>query len=135
MKHKQKKKTKKIVRKKKFSADVLKLLFNWPLKQAQKKHPKQQQQKRQHKNKQEERYCTVIGLQREIDTLSLAISTLHTDFSSTDNGIHLLDVQEKLHKFQLQESQVQPKDLLAVRIVSVTAYSGERNVRDYQKGW
>ena len=77
----------------------------------------------------------MIGLQREIDTLSLAISTLHTDFSSTDNGIHLLDVQEKLHKFQLQESQVQPKDLLAVRIVSVTAYSGERNVRDYQKGW
>ena len=35
-----------------------------------------------------------------------AISTLHTEFSSTDNGIHLLDVQEKLHKFQLQESQV-----------------------------
>ena len=73
-----------------------------------------------HKDKLE-RYCTVINLQREIETLSLvsklfrldflitslqAISTLHTEFSSTDNGIHLLDVQEKLHKFQLQESQV-----------------------------
>jgi len=43
---------------------------------------------------------------REIETLSLAISTLHTEFSSTDNGIHLLDLQEKLHKFQLQKSQV-----------------------------
>jgi spectrin beta len=58
-----------------------------------------------HKDKLE-RYCTVIGLQREIETLSLTISTLHTEFSSTDQGIHLLDVQEKLHKFQLQESQV-----------------------------
>ena len=35
-----------------------------------------------------------------------AISTLHKEFSSMDNGIHLLGVQEKLHKFQLQESQV-----------------------------
>ena len=71
-----------------------------------------------------ERYCTMFNLQREIETLSLvikpfthpsifhfkiscqAIRNLHTEFSSTDNGIHLLDVQEKLHKFQLQEIQV-----------------------------
>lgn len=86
-----------------------------------------------HKDKLE-RYCTVIGLQREIDTLSLAISTLHTDFSSTDNGIHLLDVQEKLHKFQLQESQVKLKDLLAVRIESVWVCPGPCNVRDHQEG-
>ena len=59
---------------------------------------------RVHKDKLE-RYCTVIGLQREIETLSLAIATLHTEFSSTEHGLHLLDVQEKLHKFQLQESQ------------------------------
>ena len=45
-----------------------------------------------------------------------AISTLHTEFSSTDNGIHLLDVQEKLHKFQLQESQV--GDLNLIRLES-----------------
>ena len=53
-----------------------------------------------------ERYCTLINLQREIETLDTTIMLLHQEMESTEPGIHLLDVQEKLQKFQLQESQV-----------------------------
>ena len=53
-----------------------------------------------------ERYCTLINLQREIETLDTTIMLLHQEMESNEQGIHLLDVQEKLQKFQLQESQV-----------------------------
>merc|ERR1719410_2377054 len=53
-----------------------------------------------------ERYCTLINLQREIETLDTTIMLLHQEMESTEPGIHLLDVLEKLQKFQLQESQV-----------------------------
>merc|ERR1719410_2824003 len=53
-----------------------------------------------------ERYSTLISLQREIETLASAIQLLQQEMESTEPGIHLLDVQEKLQKFQLQESQV-----------------------------
>ena len=69
-----------------------------------------------------------------------AISTLHTEFSSTDNGIHLLDVQEKLHKFQLQESQVGIQicfglktDLFRIFVRFEAVLSGTRDVRDNQE--
>jgi spectrin beta len=59
-----------------------------------------------HKNKLE-RYCTIITLQREIDTLSVTIMALQQELDNSKPGSHLLNVQEKLQKFQLQESQVQ----------------------------
>ena len=58
-----------------------------------------------HKDKLE-RYCTIITLQREIETLSVTIMALQQELASSEPGSHLLDVQEKLQKFQLQESQV-----------------------------
>merc|ERR550532_1304331 len=58
-----------------------------------------------HKDKLE-RYCTLISLQRDIETLAAPIRSLQQELESTEPGIHLLDVQEKLQKFQLQESQV-----------------------------
>ena len=85
-----------------------------------------------HKDKLE-RYCTVINLQREIETLSIAIATLHTEFSSTDNGIHLLDVQEKLHKFQLQESQVNAMSETIRKVgKSVRALLASKDLQDEQ---
>ena len=59
-----------------------------------------------HKNKLE-RYCTIITLQREIDTLSVTIMALQQELDNSKSGSHLLNVKEKLQKFQLQESQVQ----------------------------
>merc|ERR1719410_2219998 len=53
-----------------------------------------------------ERYSIIISLQREIETLDTTIMLLHQEMESTEPGIHLLDVLEKLQKFQLQESQV-----------------------------
>ena len=58
-----------------------------------------------HKDKLE-RYCTIITLQREIETLSITIMALQQELDTPEPGSHLLDVQEKLQKFQLQESQV-----------------------------
>ena len=58
-----------------------------------------------HKDKLE-RYCTIITLQREIETLSVTIMALQQEVDTPEPGSHLLDVQEKLQKFQLQESQV-----------------------------
>ena len=58
-----------------------------------------------HKDKLE-RYCTLISLQRDIETLASTIRSLQQELESTEPGSHLLDVQEKLQKFQLQESQV-----------------------------
>ena len=58
-----------------------------------------------HKDKLE-RYYTLISLQREIETLAATIRSLQQELESTEPGSHLLDVQEKLQKFQLQESQV-----------------------------
>ena len=58
-----------------------------------------------HKDKLE-RYCTIITLQREIETLSVSIMALQQELDTSEPGSHLLDVQEKLQKFQLQESQV-----------------------------
>ena len=43
-------------------------------------------------------YCTIITLQRKIEILSVTIMALQQLLD--------LDVQEKLKKFQLQESQV-----------------------------
>ena len=42
----------------------------------------------------------------EIDTLILTIKQLQKEMSSDVGVLHLLDVQEKLQKFHLQESQV-----------------------------
>ena len=53
-----------------------------------------------------ERYCTIITLQREIETLSVTLMLLQQELDTSKPGTHLLDVQEKLRKFQLQESQV-----------------------------
>ena len=58
-----------------------------------------------HKDKLE-RYCTIITLQREIETLAVTILVLQQELDTAEPGSHLLDVQEKLQKFQLQESQV-----------------------------
>ena len=53
-----------------------------------------------------ERYSAVISLQREIETLATTIAALQAELDTGESGSHLLDVQEKLQKFQLQESQV-----------------------------
>ena len=58
-----------------------------------------------HKNKLE-RYCTIITLQREIETFSVTIMLLQQELDTSKPGSHLLDVQEKLQKFQLLETQV-----------------------------
>ena len=58
-----------------------------------------------HKDKLE-RYCTIITLQREIGTLSITTIALLQKLNTSEPGSHLLDVQEKLRKFQMQESQV-----------------------------
>ena len=48
----------------------------------------------------------LITLQREIETLSITIMALQQELDTSEPGSYLLDVQEKLQKFQLQESQV-----------------------------
>ena len=58
-----------------------------------------------HKDKLE-RNCTIITLQREIETLSITIMALQQELDTSEPGSYPLDVQEKLQKFQLQESQV-----------------------------
>ena len=50
-----------------------------------------------------ERYCTIITLQRKIETLSVTIMALQQEPDTSEPGSHLLDVQEKLQKFQLQK--------------------------------
>ena len=57
-------------------------------------------------NKLLERYSSIITMQREIDTLAVTIQMLKQDLETSESGSHLLDVQEKLQKFQIQESQV-----------------------------
>ena len=52
------------------------------------------------------RYCTIITLQREIETLSVTIMAQQQELDTFEPGSHLLYVQEKLQTFQLQESQV-----------------------------
>jgi spectrin beta len=47
------------------------------------------------------------NLEREIDTLSVTIMALQQELDTSKPGSYLLKVQEKLQKFQLQESQVQ----------------------------
>ena len=58
-----------------------------------------------HKDKLE-RYCTIITLQREIGTLSITTIALLQKLNTSEPGSHLLDVQEKLQKFQLLETLV-----------------------------
>ena len=53
-----------------------------------------------------ERYCTIITLQREIGTLSITTIALLQKLNTSEPGSHLLDVQEKLQKFQLLETLV-----------------------------
>ena len=53
-----------------------------------------------------ERSSSIINLQMEIDTLILTIKHLQSEMSSAGGALHLLDVQEKLQKFHIQESQV-----------------------------
>ena len=48
----------------------------------------------------------LITLQREIETLSITIMALQQELDTSEPGSYPLDVQEKLQKFQLQESQV-----------------------------
>ena len=48
----------------------------------------------------------LITLQREIETLSVTIIALQQELGTTEPGSHLLDFQEKIQKFQLQECQV-----------------------------
>jgi len=60
---------------------------------------------RKHREKLE-RYSSIITMQREIDTLAVTIQMLKQDLETSESGSHLLDVQEKLQKFQIQESQV-----------------------------
>ena len=52
------------------------------------------------------RCCTIITLKKEIEILSVTIMALQQELDTFEPGSHLLDVQEKLQKFQLQESQV-----------------------------
>ena len=52
------------------------------------------------------RCCTIITLKKEIEILSVTIMALQQELGTFEPGSHLLDVQEKLQKFQLQESQV-----------------------------
>lgn len=52
------------------------------------------------------RMGTIMSLLREIDTALNSIDQLKTDMSSTDTGIHLMAVEELLHKHALQELQV-----------------------------
>ena len=53
-----------------------------------------------------ERFSTITTLQRDMETFAESILGLQFEFELEDPGRHLLDVQEKLQKFQLQESQV-----------------------------
>ncbi|KAF5273495.1 hypothetical protein FQA39_LY07512 [Lamprigera yunnana] len=48
----------------------------------------------------------LMTLLREIDSTLTTIHALNVDFSSVDTGIHLLAVEELLHKHALQELQV-----------------------------
>ena len=45
------------------------------------------------------RYCTIITLQREIETLFVTIMAVQHKLDTSESGSHLLDVQEKLQKF------------------------------------
>merc|ERR1719233_1941086 len=57
-----------------------------------------------HKDKLE-RASYIINLQREIDTNITTVNNLQEDMKSESGApIHLLDVQEQLQKFHLQES-------------------------------
>ena len=60
---------------------------------------------KKHKEKLE-RSSSILNLTMEIDTLILTIKQLQKEMSSDVGVLHLLDVQEKLQKFHLQESQV-----------------------------
>jgi hypothetical protein len=60
------------------------------------------------------RYCTIITLQRDIETLLVNIML---ELDNSEPGSHLLDVQEKLQKFQLQESQVQNNSCIMIIIL------------------
>ncbi|KAJ8962237.1 hypothetical protein NQ318_018209 [Aromia moschata] len=52
------------------------------------------------------RMGNVMGILREIDTTLNSIEQLKADMSSYDTGIHLMAVEELLHKHALQELQV-----------------------------
>ena len=54
-----------------------------------------------------ERYCTIITLQREMETLSVITMALQQELDTESTNL-LLDVQEK---FQLMESQVLTWDI------------------------
>ncbi|KAK4883333.1 hypothetical protein RN001_006652 [Aquatica leii] len=49
---------------------------------------------------------TLMTLLREIDSALTTINALKIDFTSVDTGVHLLAVEELLHKHALQELQV-----------------------------
>lgn len=52
------------------------------------------------------RMGNVLSLSREVDTTLSSIYQLQSDLSSVDTGVHLLAVEELLHKHALQELQV-----------------------------
>ena len=62
-----------------------------------------------HKDKLE-KYC-IITLPRMIETLSVTSMALQLGLETPEPGSHYIDVQEKLQKFQLQESQVLTWDI------------------------
>jgi len=53
-----------------------------------------------------ETYCSIINLKEIMETLGLTIGNLQVEFSNEEAGKHLLEVQDMLQKYQLQESQV-----------------------------
>jgi spectrin beta len=51
-------------------------------------------------------FSNLMGLLREIDTMSSTIQDLEENFLSNDVGLHLLAVEDLLQKHSLQESQI-----------------------------
>ena len=58
-----------------------------------------------------ERYCSIVTLQREIETLSVIIMDFQQELDTSEPSNLLLHVQEKMQKFQLLESQVLTWDI------------------------
>ena len=73
------------------------------------------------------------NLEREIDTLSVTIMALQQELDTSKPGSYLLKVQEKLQKFQLQESQVHNNILHQDHYFKKVHLAGECNGLVYQE--
>ena len=58
-----------------------------------------------HKDKMEQ-CCTIMTYQRELETSASTILALQRELDTSEQSCNKMDAQEKLQKFQLQESQV-----------------------------